>query len=391
MTHNLFGKLKYKDSDESWAGSAMLPRFATVGRLPDQPAMTEEEAAKLVEEMNAALESMRQAMGERFGQGALDALAAVDRAADEELQKADENPEPLDPKEQAREARLAEKRAKRDRLLAKGKFPIRVAGPSQAEPTPGQEAAFRFLLDNEQAVFDAVTGQVLESYQTYYDDERWRLLSRMKAVTSVADLTGHFAITRLDIAREARGGFAHLMFLIDSDWQDEHGLIVVYSPDTRSAGWTSWDCLSDLLESDEPDEAGEEYVPTPHDELLEAILTGNDAKARELVASGADINALGPDEYPPLWISVDQMEPEEVRRLLAFGADPKLANPDEKTTPLKHAKRMYRDMGFAPSKQRNELMDGILSMMREAVGKQIDDIKARLETIIKLLEEAERK
>jgi hypothetical protein len=389
MTHDLFGKLKYKDRDESWAGSAMLPRFATVGMLPEPPELTEEESEKLIEEMNATLESMREAMRERFGERAAEALAAVDQAADEELEKAAE--EPPDPEEQAREARLVEKRAKHARLLAKGKFPVRIAGPDQSEPTPAQEAAFRFLLDNEQTVFDAVMGQVLESYQTYYDDERWRMISRMKPMASATDLKDLFAITRLDISCEARGGFAHLMFLVDSDWQDEHGLIVVYSPDTRSAGWTSWDCLSDLLESDEPMEPGEEYVPTPHDELLEAILTGNDEKARALVASGADINAIGPDEYPPLWISVDQMEPEEVRRLLAFGADPKLANPDEKTTPLKHAKRMYRDMGFAPSKQHNELMNGILSMMREAAGTQMEDIKTRLETIIKLLEEAESK
>src|SRR5262245_30762197 len=170
MTHNLFGKLKYKDRDESWAGAAMLPRFASVGKLPEQPELTEEESEKLIADMNAALESMRQAMLERFGERAAQALAEVDRAADEELQKADENPEPPDPKEQEREARIAEKRARHARLLAKGKFPLRIAGPNQSEPTPAQEAAFRFVLDNEQAVFDAVMEQVLESYRTYYDD-----------------------------------------------------------------------------------------------------------------------------------------------------------------------------------------------------------------------------
>src|ERR1700760_2201645 len=109
MTHDLFGKLKYKDRDESWAGSAMLPRFAAVGLLPEQPEMTEEEAAKLVEDMNAAMESMRQELSERFGPGALDAFAELERAA--EAEQTNKNPEP-DPEEQEHETRLAEKRAK---------------------------------------------------------------------------------------------------------------------------------------------------------------------------------------------------------------------------------------------------------------------------------------
>jgi hypothetical protein len=382
MTHDLFGKLTYKDRDESWAGSAQLPHFAAVGMLPDPPEMTEEEVKKLADDMNAAMEEMRKQMIERFGEGAAQALDEIDRAADEETRQQGENPQEPDAEE---EARQAEKRAKRARLLAKGKFPIRIAGPDGAEPTPAQEASFRFLLDNEAAVFAAVTEKVFDAYQTFYDDEYWRRMARMKPVAVADELKGRYAVTRLDIAREARGGFAHLMFLVESDWQDEHGLVVVYSPDTRTAAWTSWDCLSDLLESDEPPE---EYAPTPHDELLEAILTGNEEKARELVAAGADINALGDEEYPPLWIAVDQIEPEEVRRLLAAGADPRLANPDEKTTPLKHAKRMYRDMGFATSKDRNAMMDGILSMMRQAAGGQLDEVKSRLEEIIKMLEEA---
>lgn len=388
MTHDLFGKLTYKNRDESWACSATLPHFAAVGMLPDPPEMTEEEVKKLADGMSAALEEMRKQMIARFGQGAAEALAEIDRAADEEASRQAEEQQEPDPEEEARDAREEERRARRARLLAKGKFPVRLAGPDGAEPTPAQEASFRFLQENERAVFDAVAEKAFDAYQTYYDQEHWRRIASMKEVASAEELKGRYAITRLDVAREARGGFAHLMFLVESDWQDEHGLIVVYSPDTRTAAWTSWDCLSDLLESDEPEE---EYVPTPHDELLEAILTGDEEKARELAAAGADINALGEEEYPPLWIAVDQIEPEEVRRLLAFGADPALANPDERTPPLKHAKRMYRDMGFAPSKKRDPIEDGLLKIVRQAAGQQFDEIKARLEQIIKMLEEAEGK
>lgn len=381
MTHELFGKLKYKEQDESWAGAAGLPRFAAVGQRAEPQPQTEEEAAaeaaRLAAELNTMLEQMRAAMSERFGAQAAAAFDAVDAAA------ADVPDEP-DPRDEDRARRRAEKRAKNAALLAKGKFPVRVSAPNESAPTAAQESAFRHLLDNEAAVFDAVRAQVWESYR----ERAWPNVPGVAPATNIDALNGHFALTRLDISREARAGFAHLVFMVDSDWTDEHGLVIVYSPDTADATWTTWDGLYDLLESDEPQEDGAEYVPTPHDLLLEAVLTGDEAKARELVAAGADINALGPDEYPPLWIAVDQMEPDEVRRLLAFGADPALANPDERTTPLKHAKKLYRDMGFAPSKKRDGALDGMLSMMREAAGPQLNDIKARLDAIIAALEAA---
>ncbi len=385
MTHDLFGKLKYKESDESWAGAARLPLFAAVGMRPEpepgSPPQTEEEAAaeaeRLTAELNAMMEQMRAAMSARFGEKAAAAFDAVDSAAEDV-------PDQSDPRDEERAQRRAEKRAKNAALLAKGKYPIRVAGPGEAAPTPAQENAFRHLLANEAAVYDAVLAQVWESYR----ERAWPNVPGMKPAATAAELRGHFALSRLDISREARAGFAHIVFMVESDWADEHGLMVVYSPDTGEATWTTWDGLYDALESEEPQEEGAEYVPTPHDNLLEAILTGDEAKARELVAAGADINALGPDEYPPLWISVDQMEPDEVRRLLAFGADPTLANPDERTTPLKHAKKLFRDLGFAPSKARDELLDGVLSMMRESAGPQMNDIKARLDAIIAALEAA---
>jgi len=391
VTHDTFGKLKYKDSDESWAGYARLPLFAARGARPEPPPMTEEEAEKMVTDINTTLNNMKEMMRQKFG----DKMGAVfeqwEKEASELEAKAEEEADAdPDPKEAERERKRAERQRKHAERLAKGKFPIRVAGPEGAEPTPKQEAAFRFLIEHEQEVFDAVLAEVWDSFQNAYGQEYWRQIASVKPAANVAELKDRFAITQLNISREARGGFAHLTFLIDSEWQDEHGLMVVYSPDTRSANWTSYDGLFDLLESDDPEDAPEEYVPSPHDELVDAVLAGEDEKARELIAAGADINELGPDEYPPLWIAVDQMEVEEVRQLLAYGADPNLRDDDEKTTPLKHAKKMYRDMGFGPKKKKEEdaFMDGILSMMKETVGKQFDDIKERLETIIKMLKDA---
>ena len=145
MTHDLFGKLKYKDGDESWAGSVRLPLFAAVGMLPDPPELTEEDAERMAAEIQAAMENMRQLMRERFGDRAEDAFAA----GDEEAERGAENAEPPDPEDEERERRRAERRQKNAALLAKGRFPVRVAGPEQAGPTPAQEAAFRFLSENE--------------------------------------------------------------------------------------------------------------------------------------------------------------------------------------------------------------------------------------------------
>lgn len=393
MTHDLFGKLKYKDGDEQWVGRARLPLFAAVGARPPEGPLSADDAKKMLADMNATMEGMRDLLRQQFG----DKVDAAFEQWDKEAAEAAEDPfapatgeeeEELDPREQERERKRHLRAERRAARLAKGLFPVGVGSSAGEKPTATQEATFRFLLAHEKEVFDAVTAEVWDSFTSAYGQEHWRKIAGIKPAAAVADLAGRFALTRVDITREARGGFAHLVVHVDSDWQDEHGLMVVYSPDAREAAWTGWDGLYDLIASDDPADAPEEFVPTPHDELLEAILTGDEAKARDRVAAGADINALGPDEYPPLWIAVDQLEVEEVRRLLAFGADPGLVNEDEKTTPLKHAKALYRDMGFAPSKKRDALLEGILSMAKQAPANPFDEAKRRLDAIIALLEGA---
>lgn len=136
------------------------------------------------------------------------------------------------------------------------------------------------------------------------------------------------------------------------------------------------------------EEACEDYLPTPHDELVEAVLNGDEERARSLIAAGADINALEPDEYPPLCMAVDQMEVDEVRRLLMFGADPNIADPEERKTPLKLARRLYKDMGFAPARRHDPLLDAMMALARQESGRQCDEVKSRLEEIISLLEGA---
>lgn len=138
----------------------------------------------------------------------------------------------------------------------------------------------------------------------------------------------------------------------------------------------------------DPADECDAYLPTSHDELVEAVLNGELDRARVLVESGADINALEPDEYPPLCMAVDQMEVEEVRRLLAFGADPNIADPEEAKTPLKLARRLYKELGFAPVRKNDPLLDAMLALARQESGRQSMEVKSRLEEIIRLLEAA---
>jgi hypothetical protein len=388
MTHDLFGKLKYKGKDECWVGWVPLADFAAHGARAPEPPMTEEQTHQVIADMNQAMENMRGLMRERFGPAVDDAFAEIDRQTEEELARIEQEGDRPDPAEEARGRRRQERAQKRADRLAQGRYPVRVADPGEDGPALQQEAAFRHLTQNEQAVLDAVLAEVWDSFQNAYGQEHWRQFAALKPAASLDELRGRFALTRVEITREHRGGLAHLVFTVDADWEDDHGLLVVYSPDSREASWTTYDGLDDLTESDEPAEDGQEWIPTPHDELVEAVLNGEEDRARELVAAGADINALAEDEYPPLCMAVDQLEVEEVRRLLAFGADPNLADPDEKKTPLKMARRMYKDMGFGPAKKKDAMFEAMMTIAREAAGKQFEDMRTRLEEIIRLLEGA---
>jgi hypothetical protein len=77
-----------------------------------------------------------------------------------------------------------------------------------------------------------------------------------------------------------------------------------------------------------------------------------------------------------------------VRRLLQYGADPNLKDPDEKTTPLRRAKKIYRQMGFAPSRKEDKFLDEMMELARGVACDVFANVQARLEEIIRLLEAA---
>ncbi len=387
MKHNVFGKLKYKETVGCWLGRAALPSFAAVGAPTPPEIPTEEQAEQMIADLNESLGDMREQLREKFGAAA----EAAFQQLDEELQQyADGEPnddEELDPLAEEREQRRQAREARRADKLARGLFPFRVGDPEEAGPTPEQIASFQHLQTYESAVLAAVMEQVWESFQEAYADETWRKINGIEPAASPAELKGRFYISRVEITREQRDGFAQLIFPIESDWQDEEGLFVVYSPAEREAISTAFDGLDAALGTAESED---DYVPTPLEELIEAVMAGDEARARALAATGIDINDVEQLETPPLCIATERLEVEEVRRLLAFGADATLADPETGRTPLKIARRIYREMGFAPSKKTDPLRDAVLAMARETNNGQFEEMKSRLEAIIQLLKQSKR-
>ncbi len=118
-----------------------------------------------------------------------------------------------------------------------------------------QEAAYRFLRDNEADVFRAVLEALFESYKAYTDapsplSPLWNWLGGLlgvKPIESPEGLNTEAGFTDVEVAREHINGLAYLLFDVTCAWEPEHGMIVVYHKD-RPATWTTVDALE--LESD---------------------------------------------------------------------------------------------------------------------------------------------
>ena len=232
-------------------------------------------------DMNVAMDNMRDLMREKFGDQMDAAFEQWDREAAELQAKTEEEAEAgPSTEDEERDRRRAERARKRAARLARGQFPSGVGAAPGANPTAAQEAAFRFLTENERAVHDAVLAEVWDSFAGAYGQEHWRRIAGIKPAESVADSAPRSHATRLHtrVARRSRTSSSTSI----PTGSDEHGRMIVYCP-TREAAWTSWDGLYDLTESDEPAAPGTEYVPSPHDELLEAI---SDRRRREGARTG---------------------------------------------------------------------------------------------------------
>lgn len=407
--HPVFGKLKYKPDDEHWIGFAKLPLFAAVGARPDPEPLSPEEEAAQVEDMTAKLQEaqkgIQQLMSQKFGDAGDKLMEVFGKEALAAMEGGDEDEAP-DPREEAREKKRQEREQKAKDRLAKGKFPFRLADADESGPTPQQEASFRFLADNEGVILADVRDQAFASFQYGYSQEYWRQFANLKPAATVDALKDRFAVTEVEFSREHRGGFAHVVFHLSADWEDDHGLMVVFSPDTLAVEWTTHDGLYDLIGEGDESESGDggDDEPDPaaerQEELAQAIHEGNAAEAKRLIAAGASVDPVDDEDYALLHMAVDECELEQVKLLLALGADPNVTEDitdGKPRTPLFKCKQLARTMGLAPKKKKKKSKGEADQLMEEAfddimgqamASPQMAEMGQRLLEIIRLLEEA---
>jgi hypothetical protein len=140
-----------------------------------------------------------------------------------------------------------------------GALPVEIWDPGGTGPPAQQEAAYRFLHENQADVFRAALGALFESFKAYTDAPSplspfWNWLGGLlgvKHIESPAGLHTEAAFTGVKIARECINGVAYILFDVDCYWEPEHGIMIVYHQ-KRPATWTTADALE--LESDANDE-----------------------------------------------------------------------------------------------------------------------------------------
>jgi hypothetical protein len=378
MPDDLLGPLSYGKKAGSWSGHRALPCFAAVAaRSAEKTPLDDAALHKLLGDARQALDRKMDELRQKLGPG-MDKLFTL---MQEQMKAPPPKVAPESPA--ARRKREAEEERERaaaeaaERRRREGLFPFTVADPTGAGPTPEQVAAFRHLTENEAEVCQAVLEALYRSYQQYYADERWRRICDLPEITSPSGVTAAAHLLDVQVCRENVDGVAHLLFAVDCDWEQEHGMCVVYRKDT-GADWTTFDGMHELLgvEYDE-----ENFELPGNQELLQAVQDNDQKKVQQLLAAGHDINAVG-QFPPPLCLAVQLMDVGLVSRLLSVGADPKLKDFENKTA-LQHARTMLRN--FTPKKG-DKVMEAALELARQRLGPGAGDFKGKLEEIVRLLE-----
>jgi hypothetical protein len=379
MQHDVLGTLTYDADDEAWRGYLPLRHFAAAGVHAAEALEPQDEwqAAIL-----AALDRLRR-------EGQTEALPMF-RSLDAGIARGDFDDPKASDLFMSRKEVLAlnrgslrsalEKRAGREELFAV----LLNAEPGKG-PTPQQEAACRELVARQRDICDQVLGALMPFATA--GDGLGKYLS-LPQVESPRDLTQVCCLERLHVSREHRGGQSFLYVSVDAAWEAEHGFYAVYHRD-RPVECTTYDGLWDLLDSDEPIEP--DVPPTPNAELVGAVAANDMERARRLVATGHDVNALGTPPMPPLCTAVQELDVELARRLLELGADPQLRDYEEKTA-LERGRDMLRDFGETPAGMLPSLLlRPLLGLWRLFNRRRYADAQKRMREIVRLLETASRR
>ncbi len=97
-------------------------------------------------------------------------------------------------------------------------------------PSPEQCSAFQFLLDNEQAVTNAILREIFRRYpeeQKAYGYSRKEAAKYMPNLTSADQLRLLIGLGHVHMLNVAKDGLAYIGFQIGCKWDDDHGVGVM--------------------------------------------------------------------------------------------------------------------------------------------------------------------
>ncbi len=376
MHEELFGELTYSRESESWHGWAHLPRFASFSNATQAPRAREKDSAERRQELERALKAIEEKMTGSVGPGMDKVLADLEA----EVENAATNAAKQIPTDTPSEHEVSAEVARRQ----EGYLRLELHAPLEEPPLTEQHDALRFLLEQEDQVLAVVLNTVFESFQAAYSQEYWRNLIRLQPADSIEALRGRFSFENVRISRSERNGLAFLIFDLDSDWQDEHGLIAVFNP---SAGAALWGCLDDLDDLTGPDAPQGHESLAGEDAFFEAIRVLDETEARTLLDQGIDLNA--PTGWGDTYLGsvVELLEVDAVRLLLKLGADPHAKDASGKT-PQDRLNGLYDEFGFDKEESKDTFTGKLLKLLQGRASQPMAEMKDRMDKIRDLLKTA---
>ena len=309
--------------------------------------------------------------------------------------------------EQEQLDRLQQQQERDAELARQGLFRVVFQAAENEGPTAAQRKAFEHFLENESAICRNVIDAVFRFYcWISQDDPDWLEFNDCPEIDSPDELEGLLEFEGLFVQSNDVQGMSLLGFSFSCQWEEEHGLAVAThgdtvievgegetawsGPDDAESIWTKEICTKEerkrikqvvkALRQAAKASAGQ-HALTPHDQLIQALLAADDRRIAKLIAAGADINAL---EYPPLFLAIDQMDPELVQRMLDVGADP--TRKKKGKTALQHAERKLNDMKFTG--EFVQAFGGITDPVLGEAAERTREYRQKSEEIVRLLRQA---
>lgn len=103
----------------------------------------------------------------------------------------------------------------------------------KAPPTPEQIAAYRFLIDKEEAVYRAVLQGIFEDYPSRRESygegaDEWECMPELRHPDELKKFIG---LSTVNVLRTTWNGVAYIRFDLEPAWDPEHGFNITMHKD----------------------------------------------------------------------------------------------------------------------------------------------------------------